>query len=42
MRDAILMKYQLIRYYYSSLFKISTKGTGTFYKPVFFEFPDDV
>lgn len=41
MRDAINMKYQLIRYYYTNLFEISTKGTGTFYKPLFFEFPND-
>jgi alpha-glucosidase (family GH31 glycosyl hydrolase) len=31
----------LIRYYYSNLFKISNEGSGTFYKPLFFEFPDD-
>ena len=42
MRDAIRTKYSLIRYYYQNLFTISTNGTGTFYKPLFFEFPDDV
>jgi alpha-glucosidase (family GH31 glycosyl hydrolase) len=41
MRDAIHLKYSLIRYYYTSLFDLSTKGTGTFYKPLFFEFPED-
>lgn len=41
MRDAIRLKYSLIRYYYTSLFDLSTKGTGTFYKPLFFEFPED-
>jgi len=43
MRDAIKLKYSLIRYYYTSLFILSTQGTGgTFYKPLFFEFPDDL
>ena len=41
MREAIKLKYSLIRYYYTSLFDISTKGTGTFYKPMFFEFSED-
>lgn len=41
MKDAIRLKYSLVRYYYTSLFDISTKGTGTFYKPLFFEFPED-
>ena len=40
MREAIKLKYSLIRYYYTSLFDISTKGTGTFYKPMFFEFSE--
>ncbi len=42
MRDAIRIKYSLIRYYYTSLFDISTGGSGTFYKPMFFEFPEDI
>jgi alpha-glucosidase (family GH31 glycosyl hydrolase) len=44
MRDAIKRKYSLIRYYYSNLFEISTDkdNTGTFFKPLFFEFPDDI
>jgi alpha-glucosidase (family GH31 glycosyl hydrolase) len=41
MRDAINTKYSLVRYYYTNLFTISTQGTGTFYKPMFFEFPSD-
>lgn len=41
MRDAIKLKYSLVRYYYTGLFDITTKGSGTFYKPMFFEFPDD-
>lgn len=31
-----------MRYYYTELFALSTKDEeGTFYKPLFFEFPDD-
>eukprot|EP00347_Sterkiella_histriomuscorum_P014109 403362137 len=41
MKNAIKNKYQLIRYYYSSLVQLSLKGSGTFYKPLFFEFPED-
>lgn len=41
MREAIKLKYSLIRYYYTSLFDISLKG-GNFFKPLFFEFPDDI
>lgn len=43
MRDAILTKYSLIRYYYTHFFLLSTdvQTTGTFYKPAFFEFPND-
>ena len=41
MRDAVKTKYSLIRYYYTNLFMISVTGNGTFYKPLFFEFPDD-
>lgn len=42
MRDAIKLKYSLVRYFYTSLVDQSLKGTGTFYKPMFFEFPDDM
>jgi alpha-glucosidase (family GH31 glycosyl hydrolase) len=42
MTDAIKIKYALIRYYYTELFAMSTMdGEGTFYKPLFFEFPED-
>ncbi len=41
MKDAIKIKYALVRYYYTELFSLSTKdGEGTFFKPLFFEFPD--
>ena len=40
MRMAIRTKYNLIRYYYTQLSKSSNEG-GAFYKPVFFEFPED-
>jgi len=42
MRNAILLKYSLVRYYYTSLFMVSTQDGGTFYKPLFFEFPEDL
>lgn len=42
MTEAIKIKYALVRYYYTELFAMSTlDGEGTFYKPVFFEFPED-
>jgi len=41
MRDAMLAKYSLIRYYYTQLFLLSTSTGGSFYKPVFFEYPND-
>lgn len=41
MRDSIKRKYSLIRYYYTQMFLVSTQNIGTFFKPVFFEFPDD-
>lgn len=40
MRNAIRTKYSLIRYYYTELSMLPKEG-GAFYKPVFFEFPDD-
>lgn len=42
MRQAIKLKYSLLRYYYTQLFEISTMGTGTLYKPLFFEFSEDI
>jgi alpha-glucosidase (family GH31 glycosyl hydrolase) len=41
MTDAIKIKYSMIRYYYTELFELSLRGSGTFYKPLFFEFPED-
>lgn len=40
MRDSIRAKYSFIRYYYTSLMRVSQEG-GAFYKPLFFEFPND-
>jgi len=31
----------MIRYYYTQLFQMSVFGTGPFYNPLFFEFPED-
>lgn len=42
MREAIKLKYSLVRYYYTNMFDISMNGTGTLYKPLFFEFPEDL
>lgn len=42
MRDAIYTKYSLIRYYYSELMTMSLRGEKSFYKPVFFAYPDDM
>ena len=36
------VKYCLIRYYYTQMFQISKQGGGPVYKPMFFEFPDDM
>jgi len=41
MRMAMRNKYRLIRYYYTQISKLHTDG-GAFYKPLFFEFPDDI
>ena len=41
MKSAIKNKYQLVRYYYSQMMEISLTGSGAFYKPLFFEFPED-
>ena len=35
-------KYSLLRYYYSQLFLISINEKGSFFKPVMFEFPNDI
>ncbi len=41
MRQGIRNKYHLIKYYYTQMFLASTYGTGPFFNPLFFEFPDD-
>ena len=38
---ALNMRYSLLRYYYSQLFKVSLGLKGAFFKPVFFEFYSD-
>lgn len=40
--QAIKIKYSLIRYYYTNLFMTSQQDQSTFFKPVFFEYPDDM
>ena len=41
MQKAIFTKYSLIRYYYTQMMIMSLDGSGPFYKPLFFEFPED-
>lgn len=41
MRQGIRNKYHLIKYYYTHLFLASIDGTGPFFNPLFYEFPDD-
>ena len=38
---ALRIKYSLLRFYYSEMFKISIGKIGSFFKPVFFNFPND-
>jgi len=40
MRNAIRWRYALLRYYYTQLYLVSQNG-GTFWKPLFFEFPQE-
>ena len=40
MRHTMRIKYSLINYYYTEMNLIHETG-GAFYKPMFFEFPDD-
>ena len=40
-RIAMRTKYCLLRYYYTHMFMLHKNGGGPFYKPLFFEFPDD-
>ena len=37
----ILVRYSLIRYFYSQLFLVTLNEKGAFFKPVMFEFPSD-
>ena len=39
---ALNMKYSLLRYYYTNLFKISLGEKGSFFKPLFFEYYSDI
>ena len=39
---ALNMKYSLLRYFYTSLFKVSLGEKGSFFKPLFFEYYNDV
>lgn len=41
MRTAIQVRYHLINYYYTH-FYLANQGNGPVYKPLFFEYPDDV
>jgi alpha-glucosidase (family GH31 glycosyl hydrolase) len=45
MRDAILAKYSLQKYYYTHMYLLSMDSDSlegaTFYKPLFFEYPND-
>ena len=38
---ALKMRYSLIRFYYTELFKNSIGDSGSFFKPLFFEFTND-
>mmetsp|Transcript_5855 Transcript_5855/g.9424 ORF Transcript_5855/g.9424 Transcript_5855/m.9424 type:complete len:281 (+) Transcript_5855:4208-5050(+) len=40
MQMAIRLKYHMVRYYYTEIMLLSLRG-GTFYKPMFFSFPED-
>ena len=41
-RNNINCRYSLLRYMYSQLFLISLNEKGSFFKPVMFEFPEDI
>jgi len=41
MRRAMRVKLSMIRYYYTQMAMANLNG-GAFYKPLFFEFPDDI
>lgn len=39
-KNALVYRYSLIKYYYTSFYDISTQG-GSFFKPLFYEYPLD-
>lgn len=41
MKHAIQTKYSMIRYYYTQLSLMSQGSAGPFYKPMYFEYPND-
>jgi alpha-glucosidase (family GH31 glycosyl hydrolase) len=41
MRDGIRRKYTVLRYIYSQMMQTSMEG-GQFYRPVFYEYPEDL
>ena len=41
-KSAMRTKYCLLKYMYTEMFLLSQQGGSPFYKPVFFEFPDDI
>ena len=40
-KNALKMKYSLLRYYYTQLFRVSLGNKGAFFKPAFFEYFSD-
>lgn len=42
MKHAIQIKYSMVRYYYTQLSLMSMGEAGPFYKPLYFEFPNDI
>ena len=42
MRQAIRLKYSIIKYMYTHMFLLSANGGKPFYRPVFFDYPEDI
>ena len=42
MRVGIRNKYSVMKYYYTQFFEMSVFGSGPFYNPMFYAFPDDM
>lgn len=42
MKNAIYAKYSIIRYYYTELFLQSLHGSAGVYRPLFFDYPNDM